>query len=110
MDLKALRRKIELVKYPALILLLGLALILLPGGKRVEEGGEETAQALQELLSSTEGVGRVSLILSDNGAVVLCDGAENAKVRMDILHAVRSYTGFGADAVTVLKMRNESRR
>ena len=44
------------------------------------------------------------MIVSENGVVVVCRGAEDAKVRLDIIRAIGSYTGFGSDKITVLKM------
>lgn len=38
------------------------------------------------------------------GAVVLCDGADNAQVRLAVTQAVSTVCGIGADKVTVLKM------
>ena len=39
------------------------------------------------------------------GAVVVCDGADNATVRLAITQAVAKITGLGADAICVLKMK-----
>lgn len=39
------------------------------------------------------------------GAVVVCDGADNAGVRFSVVEAVKSVTGLGADHITVLKMK-----
>ena len=39
------------------------------------------------------------------GAVVLCAGADNARVRLDITNAVASFTGLGSDRITVIKMK-----
>lgn len=39
------------------------------------------------------------------GAVVVCDGADNATVRLAITQAVSKITGLGADAICVLKMK-----
>nr|WP_297172268.1 hypothetical protein [uncultured Agathobaculum sp.] len=38
------------------------------------------------------------------GAVVLCDGADDAQVRLALTQAVSTACGIGADKVTVLKM------
>lgn len=38
------------------------------------------------------------------GAVVLCDGADDASVRLAVTQAVSTVCGIGADKVTVLKM------
>src|SRR5699024_5315086 len=42
------------------------------------------------------------------GAVVLCDGADNAEVRLAVTQAVTTVCGIGADKVTVLKMAAET--
>lgn len=45
-----------------------------------------------------------NLLPTFRGAVVLCDGADNAKVRLAVTQAVGTVCGVGADKVTVLKM------
>ncbi len=39
------------------------------------------------------------------GAVIVCQGAENAAVRLAVVEAVCKATGLGADKITVLKMK-----
>ena len=39
------------------------------------------------------------------GAVVLCQGAEDARIRLQIVEAVKSVTGLSSDRITVLKMK-----
>lgn len=39
------------------------------------------------------------------GAIVLCQGADRASVRLAIVQAVSGITGLGADHITVLKMK-----
>lgn len=39
------------------------------------------------------------------GAVVVCEGADDPKVRLAIVEAVSNATGLGADRITVLKMK-----
>jgi stage III sporulation protein AG len=39
------------------------------------------------------------------GAVVVCQGADRAEVRLAIVEAVSTYTGLGADRISVLKMK-----
>ena len=39
------------------------------------------------------------------GAVIVCQGAENAGVRLAVVEAVSKATGLGADKITVLKMK-----
>ena len=48
------------------------------------------------------------LLISESGVVVVCQGAENARVRLDIIRAVSSYTGFTSDKITILKMADYS--
>lgn len=42
---------------------------------------------------------------SYQGAIIVCQGASNASVRLAIVQAVSSVTGLGADHITVLKMK-----
>lgn len=39
------------------------------------------------------------------GAVIVCQGAENASVRLAVVEAVCKATGLGADKISVLKMK-----
>ena len=39
------------------------------------------------------------------GAIVVCQGADSAAVRLAIVQAVSSVTGLGSDRITVLKMK-----
>ena len=39
------------------------------------------------------------------GAVIVCQGAENAQVRLAVVEAVCNATGLGADKIAVLKMK-----
>lgn len=39
------------------------------------------------------------------GAVVICQGADRATVRLAVVEAVASITGLGADKISVLKMK-----
>lgn len=90
-------------KYPLLILVLGVILMLLPTGSAKSEEAEGN-ERIQQMLSSVEGVGEAQVIISENGVVVVCRGAENATVRLDIIRAISAYTGFGSDRITILKL------
>lgn len=153
-------------KYPALVLLLGLALLLLPFGHSETEAeptetateqsdhAEQTEEKLADILSQISGAGQVRVMLtlergeltqyqtdtqtsSDaervqeerktvilsagsaydeaavstvlypcfRGALVVCEGAESAVVRLEIVQAVSAVTGLGADKITVVKMK-----
>lgn len=49
-----------------------------------------------------------NLLPTFRGAVILCDGADNAQVRLAVTQAVSTVCGIGADKVTVLKMSDAS--
>ena len=49
-----------------------------------------------------------NLLPTFRGAVVLCDGADDAQVRLAVTQAVSTVCGIGADKVTVLKMSDAS--
>ena len=38
------------------------------------------------------------------GAVVICDGADSASVKLNVIQAVSSLTGLGSDKIVVIKM------
>lgn len=99
-------KSLDKFKYPLLILVLGLLLMLSPTGTGQKQQAQEqsTDGLLGAVLTATEGVGRARVIVSDSGVVVVCQGAGNADVRLDIIKAVSAYTGFGSDKITVLKM------
>ncbi len=98
--MKELTEKLKAYRIPLLILAVGLVLMLLPSAAK-SEGAE--VGSLGEALSMTQGVGEAYVLISESGVVVVCDGAENAQTRLNIITAVRTYTGFGADQITVLK-------
>lgn len=100
-----LKRAFELYKYPIIVIILGLALMLIPTKTVIKtEANTDEALLLQETLSSISGVGETKAIVSENGVVVVCEGADKAAVKLDIINAVRSYTGFSADKICVLKI------
>ena len=102
MKLEPLLKKLERLKIPLLILAVGLLLLLRSGesGKKTENDGNSD---LQSILSSARGVGQARVLISENGVVIVCDGADDAAVKLDIIHAVGSYTGFRSDKITILK-------
>ena len=103
-DWKMLAKKLAVYKYPLLLLLIGVFLLLLPSHAQKDDRAATVGETLEELLTESSGVGRIRVIVSETGAVVVCEGADNAAVRLDILRAIGSYTGFGSDRITVLKM------
>ena len=91
-------------KYPLIVLALGIALMTVPVNG--ERDGSDAELQFREILCRTEGVGRAEVLVSEKGVVVVCDGADRASVRLDILRCVKSYTGFASEKVTILKMKN----
>jgi len=109
-DINTLRTAIEKWKYPVLILLVGLLLMLIPTSKEQKVPANNAEEALAAVLASTQSVGEAQVLISDHGVVVACAGAANASVRLDIIRAVGSYTGFGSDKITILKLKNGAGR
>ena len=103
-DKKTWLLQLEKYKYPLLIFTVGLLLLLLPGSGEKAEAEQGRDALLQQALSSSVGVGNAHVISSESGIVIVCQGAQDAKVRLDIIHAVSSYTGFTSDKITILKM------
>ncbi len=103
-EIKEKAAKLEKFKYPLIILIVGVVLMLIPGKSTYLNTPSGTDEPLKTVLSCTNGVGRAEVIASECGVVVVCDGAEDAKVRLDIIRAVSSYTGFASDKITILKM------
>ena len=104
-DWSKLPAKLEKYKYPLLILLIGLALLLIPTSEKQRAAESDAQEALEELLSRVQGVGEARVLISDSGVIVACSGAANASVRLDMLRAVAAYTGFGSDRIMILKLR-----
>ncbi len=103
MKLESLLKKLEQLKGPLLILAVGLLLLLMPGGKKQETETNGNTD-LRSILSAAEGVGETQVLISENGVVIVCEGADDASVKLDILRAVGSYTGFGSDKITILRL------
>lgn len=104
MEGKRILETLDRLKFPLLALLLGLGILLLPGKSREAEPPSDVNGLLQQTLSCTRGVGQARVIVSDKGVVIVCQGADDAQVRLEIVRAVGSYTGFSSDRITVLKM------
>ena len=112
-------------KYVLAVLVLGLVLLLLPRpaaktaapeyaapsggqGDAMEASGiplDTEGERLRTLLRSIRGVGEAEVLLSRAGAVVVCDGGDDAAVRLAVTQAVSAYTGLGSDRITVMKMK-----
>ena len=95
---------LERFKYPLLVLTLGVLMMLIPGNSRDKLSCDQSEGAqISRILSQTKGVGEAEVLISDSGVVVVCGGADKAEVRLEIISAIRSYTGYGSDKITILK-------
>ena len=106
--MEELKKRLAKYKYPAIILLIGIMFIIMPAGTKSDEPelkGE--GELLKEILSKSEGIGRLDVIMSDKGVVVVCDGANDANVRLNIIRAVSSYTGFTSEKISILSMADQ---
>ena len=120
-DATALVRALAKNKYVLAVLCLGLLLLLLPrrsgGGSTEPAAGtgdplsasgiplDTESQRIASLLRQIRGVGEAEVLLSGNGAVVVCQGADLPSVRLDVTNAVAAYTGLGSDKISVIKMK-----
>lgn len=88
-----------------------------------QAAGEETVFQIDEDISDNGGTSRRETVLVSGsgreetglvrqtkaptylGAVIVCQGADNASVHLAIVEAVRSATGLTTDRISVLKMK-----
>lgn len=95
-------------KYPLIVLIVGLVLLLIPSGstKSSSDGvSNDDEQRLAAILESSRGVGNASVLISEHGAVVVCDGAADPEVKLSVIKSVEAYTGLGCDEIQVLITR-----
>lgn len=169
---KPLGEKLKKFRYPALILILGIALMLIPFQKQKQAQSlpqtvearlpepdykTQTEQQLRQILVQMAGVGRVSVMLTlrtgtetiyqtDStlsaqtgatpsntasettvliqksgagqeavirktifpgflGALIVCEGADNPTVKLNVINAVAGITGLSSEKITVVKMK-----
>ncbi len=95
-------------KYPLIILVVGLVLLALPSGSKSQGEAaiqKDDEQRLEMILESSMGVGQAKVLLSENGAVIVCDGAANPEVKLCVIKATEAFTGLGCDEIQVLKTK-----
>lgn len=95
-------------KYPLIVLIVGLVLLLIPSGstKSSSDGvSNDDEQRLAAILESSRGVGNANVLISEHGAVVVCDGAADPEVKLSVIKSVEAYTGLGCDEIQVLITR-----
>ena len=106
MKTETLLKKLEGIKIPLLILAVGLLILLIPGKTQAESAPTPETE-LAQLLSDAAGVGEARVLISEHGVLIVCEGADSAAVKLDILRAVGSYTGFGSERITILRLEHE---
>ena len=79
---------------------------------RTNGDGKETRTAVETVLSSRESSRDAPVVVQTiyptfRGAVVVAEGADAGSVKLDLVNAVSSLTGLGADKITVIKMKSE---
>lgn len=113
--LKGLLRGRRLVFF---ILVASLAVFLIFYGMRDEKSASqitsgETEQRIAELCSSVDGVGECRVMVTfENGAddgrvysvVVVCEGADEVRVRREVKELVTTLFGIGSNRVSVIKL------
>lgn len=167
MDIKRISDKanfyIKKYKFIALIILIGIALMIFPTGKKQKtttpaptessDYAKDQAGELRDILKRISGVGDVYVLLTMSagektvyqtnfdqssgndsstvrhdtviivdserneqgliqqiiapqyrGAIVVCNGADDPKVKLSVMEAVKNATGLGYDRISVLKM------
>lgn len=68
-------------------------------------------QEVQTVLASAAGGGEAPLIRQKirgeyQGALIVCQGADSARVRLELVNAVADLTGLSTDRITVIKMKS----
>ncbi len=119
-DLSGLWKALAKNKYVLMVVALALVLMLLPSGSskglaasagqgaELESSGialDTECARIGEFLSQIEGVGEARVLLSAEGAVIVCQGADTSSVRLCVTNAVSAYTGLGSDKIRVIKMK-----
>lgn len=72
---------------------------------------QEETEVQKETVLASDGAGKQSPIAvrttypTYQGALVLCQGADSAAVRLDVIDAVSDLTGLGSDKISVIKMK-----
>jgi len=103
--IKSLKQTLANYKIPIIALAAGLLLLLIPSkGSDKTVSADAESELLGMVLSESSGIGEAKILISKNGVIVVCAGADDPAVRLNIIHAVKSYTGFGSDKITILKL------
>lgn len=89
----------------------GEALSLAEDSSESRESGTATRQERQ-VLTVSRGSGKQEVVVTQRrypvyqGAVVVCQGAEDSRVRLTVTEAVSVLTGLSSDKISVVKWKN----
>ena len=73
---------------------------------RTVTSGSGTTEECQTVFGQTSGSGKEPVV-QYQGALVVCDGADRASVRLAVVQAVTSLTGLGSNQIAVVKMKGQ---
>lgn len=73
---------------------------------------KQTKTEIQTVMASGSGgqdspVATQTILPTFQGALIVAEGAGNSEVKLNLVNAVSSLTGLGADKITVIKMKSE---
>lgn len=98
--------------FPVLIVtLLCLAFLLIVGGSAFgSEAKSELENRLESIIKSIDGVGDFSVFVSETGgnatgAIVICEGANDIGVRIDILNVVSTALNIPQGSIQICEMK-----
>lgn len=79
---------------------------------KTSEEEKQTKTEIETVMNSAAGGGETPVSVQTispifEGAVIVAQGASRAEVRLNLVNAVSSLTGLGADKITVIKMKSE---
>ena len=94
-----------------LVLLLCLAMLLIVGGNAFgSETKSDLESRLESIIKSVDGVGDFSVFVSETGgnaigAIVICEGANDIGVRIDILNVVSTALNIPQSSIQICEMK-----
>lgn len=79
---------------------------------RTVTSGSGPTEECQTVFGQTSGSGKEPVVQTTlapqyQGALVVCDGADRASVRLAVVQAVTSLTGLGSNQIAVVKMKGQ---
>lgn len=79
---------------------------------RTVTSGSGTTEECETVFRQTSGSGKEPVVQTTlapqyQGALVVCDGADRASVRLAVVQAVASLTGLGSNQIAVVKMKGQ---